>query len=77
MDNFEIEPLSVALSVDIVLEPEIVLDVVYFHRPTKVGAFEFRVKDKHVVLLGHADCVQTRPVPLRSEFRQVLEQKFV
>ena len=77
MDDLEIEPLRVALSVHIVLEPQVVLYVVDFDCPPQVRAFEFRVEDQHVVLLGHADCVQACPVPLRCEFRQVLEQKFV
>lgn len=49
VDNFEVEPLGVSFSVEVVFEPQVVFYVVHFRCLAQITRFKSTVKDKHVV----------------------------
>ena len=51
IDNFEIVPLSVALGVHVVFEPEVVFYIAYFCDLSEVAVFKSGVKYKYVLLI--------------------------
>jgi hypothetical protein len=57
MDNLEIEPLSVALGVDVIFQPEVVLHIIDLDGTTEVATLESGVEDQYVLLLGNVDGV--------------------
>ena len=75
MNHFEVVPLRVSLGVEIVFEPQVVLDVVHFDGSAQVAVLKPAVKYQDVLLLRHVYCelVLTVVFSLRREFRQVLE----
>ena len=77
--DLEVEPLGMALGVDVVLEPEVVLDVVHLDGPAEVPTLESGVEDEDIVLLGHAYrvCPRQGKLPLLLKLGQVLEQELV
>ncbi len=91
MYDFEVEPLSVALGVHVVLQPEVVLYVIDLNGSSEVSRFEARFEDENVLLMRHIDGVLMACVAdnltalalhgtilaLRCEFRQVLIEEFV
>jgi hypothetical protein len=49
VDNFEVEPLRVALCVEIVFKPKVVFDVVDFGSLSEITRLETAVENEHVV----------------------------
>ena len=91
MNDFKVEPLRVALSVHVILQPEVVLNVIDFNGSAEVSRFESRFEDENVFLLRHTDGVLMAGVTdnlnslalhdailsLWCKFGQVLKEKFV
>ena len=91
MNDFEVEPLRVALGVHIVLQPEVILNVIDLDGSAKVSRFEARFEYENVFLLRHTDSVLMAGVTdnltslalhdtilsLWCEFGQVLIEEFV
>jgi len=91
MNDFEVEPLRVALCVHVVLQPEIVLNVINFDGSAEVSRFETRFENENIFLLRHTDSVLMAGVTdnltsltlhdtilsLWCEFGQVLIEEFV
>lgn len=63
MNNLEIEPLRVSLGVNVVFQPQIVLDVVDLDCAAEVPTLKARVKDQDVVLLRHIDSILMGGLP--------------
>jgi hypothetical protein len=61
--DFEVEPLRVPLGVDVILEPQVVLDVVHLYGATQVASLEPRIEQQQVVLLRHVYRVGVRRLP--------------
>lgn len=57
MNNFEVEPLGVTLSVHVILKQQVVLHIVDFDCPSQIAVLETRIKDQDVFLLRDVDCV--------------------
>lgn len=55
--DFEVVPLGVPLGIQIILQPEIVLDVVDFSSFSQIATFEAGVKDQQVVLLRNVHSI--------------------
>ena len=51
VDDFEIVPLGVAFSIQVVIKPKIILHIVNFGCFPKIAWFKSTVEDKHVVEL--------------------------
>ena len=56
-DYLEIVPLGVTLGIEIVLQPQIVLDVVHLCGFAEVAAFKSGIEDQKIVLLWNIHCV--------------------
>ena len=74
MNDLEVEPLSVALGVHVVLQPEIVLNVVNFDGTAEVSTLKTRFENKNVILLRHIDSVLMIGLP--DYFRCPMDTKF-
>ena len=57
VDDLEVEPLGVTLRVDVVLKPQVVLNVVHLDGSSQIGVFKSAIENKHVFLLRHIDSV--------------------
>lgn len=76
--DFEVVPLRVPFRVQIVLQPQIVLNVVHFGCFPQIATFKSAVKNEQMKLVGYAYRVLgVVKVALSRKFRQIFEEKFV
>ena len=75
MDDFEVEPLSMPLCVDIILKQKVVLHIVNLYGSSQVPVLKPTIKDQDILLLRDIDCVRVliHKLPFLLELRQVLE----
>ena len=55
MYDFEIEPLCMPLSINVILKPKIVFNIIHFDRSSQVSALEPRIEYQYVILLRYID----------------------
>ena len=77
MDDFKVVPLSVAFGVEVIFEPQTVLDVVDFDGSPQIAVFESAVEDEHILLLRHVNRELFMRLPLSRKLRQMFEQKLI
>lgn len=78
VNHLEVVPLRVTLRVQVVLKPEIVLDVAHLCSFAEVAVLEPRVKDQDVLHLGHRQAsLEVREVSLRLKPRQISVEELV
>jgi hypothetical protein len=72
VDDLEVVPLVVALGVEVVLQPQVVLNVVHLRGFSQIAVFEATVEDQHILLLRHVDFeLRVGEVSLGLELGQV------
>jgi hypothetical protein len=57
VDDLEVEPLCVALGINIIFKPKVVFDIIHFNSSSQIAVFKPAIENKHVFLLWDVNSV--------------------
>jgi hypothetical protein len=57
VDDFEVEPLSVALGINIIFKPKVIFDIIHFNSSSQIAVFKPAIENKHIFLLWDVNSV--------------------